>query len=102
MRRILLLGCLAVALAARMGAATEQTVEELVPPGEQEVQQIGPAADQGEQGVQGVDAGAEQRVDAQEPASDAARMASKVGHVAIGVTAAAVSLGATAAMLMFL
>jgi hypothetical protein len=99
MRRILLLGCLAVALAARMGAATEQTVEGLAPPNEQEVQPIGPAAEQGVQGVAQVD---EQQVNAQEPQSDAARMATKVGHAAIGVTAAVVSLGATAAMLMFL
>jgi hypothetical protein len=99
MHRILLVGCLAVALTARMGAATEQTVEELVPPGEQEIQQIGPAQ---EQGVQGVDVGAEQVVDAQEPRSDAARIATNVGNVAIGVTAAVVSLGATAAMLLFL
>jgi hypothetical protein len=99
MRRILLLGFLAVALAARMGAATEQTVEGLAPPNEQDVQAIGPAAEQGVQGVEQVD---EQQVNAQEPQSDAARMATKVGHAAIGVTAAVVSLGATAAMLMFL
>jgi hypothetical protein len=101
MRRILLLGFLAVMLAARMGAAVdrEQTVEELVPPSEQEVQAIGPAAEQGVQGVAQVD---EQQVNPQEPQSDAARMATKAGHVAIGVTAAAVSLAATAAMLLFL
>lgn len=101
MRRILLLGFLAVMLAARMGAAVdrEQTVEELVPPNEQEVQPIGPAAEQGVQGVAQVD---EQQVNAQEPQSDAARMATKAGQVAIGVTAAAVSLAATAAMLLFL
>jgi hypothetical protein len=99
MRRILLLGFLAVMLAARMGAATEQTVEGLAPPNEQEVQAIGPAAEQGGQGVEQVN---EQQVNAQEPQSDAARVATKVGHVAIGVTAAAVSLAATAAMLLFL
>ena len=99
MRRILLLGCLAVVLAARMGAATEQTVEALTPPNEQDVQAIGPAAEQGVQGVEQVN---EQQVNAQEPASDAARVATKVGNVAIGVTAAAVSLAATAAMLLFL
>jgi hypothetical protein len=101
MRRILLLGFLAVMLAARMGAAVdrEQTVEGLAPPNEQDVQAIGPAAEQGVQGVEQVN---EQQVNAQEPQSDAARMATKVGHAAIGVTAAVVSLGATAAMLMFL
>ena len=101
MRRTLLLGFLAVMLAARMGAAVdrEQTIEALTPPNEQDVQAIGPAAEQGVQGVEQVN---EQQVNAQEPASDAARMATKVGNVAIGVTAAAVSLGATAAMLLFL
>jgi hypothetical protein len=101
MRRILLLGFLAVMLAARMGAAVdrEQTIEPLTPPNEQDVQAIGPAAEQGVQGVEQID---EQQVNTQEPASDAARVATKIGHVAIGVTAAAVSLGATAAMLMFL
>ena len=104
MRRILLLGFLAVMLAARMGAAVdrEQTIEPLTPPNEQDVQAIGPAAEQGEQGVQGVEQIDEQQVNAQEPASDAARVATKVGNVAIGVTAAAVSLAATAAMLLFL
>jgi hypothetical protein len=99
MRRILLLGCLVVVLAARMGAATEQTVEEMVPPGEQEVQGIGPAQ---EQVAVDATAGSEQTVEGQVPASDAARIATKVGHVAIGVTAAAVSLAATAAMLLLL
>jgi hypothetical protein len=101
MRRILLLGFLAVMLAARMGAAVDrqQTVEPLTPPNEQDVQAIGPATEQGVQGVEQID---EQQVNAQEPQSDAARMATKVGNVAIGVTAAAVSLGATAAMLLFL
>jgi hypothetical protein len=101
MRRILLLGFLAVMLAARMGAAVdrEQTVEALTPPNEQDVQAIGPGAEQGVQGVEQVN---EQQVHTQVPAGDAARMATKVGNVAIGVTAAAVSLGATAAMLLFL
>ena len=101
MRRILLLGFLAVMLAARMGAAVdrEQTIEPLTPPNEQDVQAIGPAAEQGVQGVEQVN---EQQVNAPEPASDAARVATKIGHVAIGVTAAAISLGTTAAMLLFL
>ena len=101
MRRILLLGFLAVMLTARMGVAVdrEQTVEPLTPPNEQDVQAIGPAAEQGVQGVEQVN---EQQVNVQEPMSDAARVATKVGHVAIGVTAAAVSLAATAAMLLFL
>ena len=101
MRRILLLGFLAVMLTARMGVAVdrEQTVEPLTPPNEQDVQAIGPAAEQGVQGVEQVN---EQQVNVQEPMSDAARVATKVGNVAIGVTAAAVSLAATAAMLLFL
>jgi len=49
MRRTLLLGFLAVMLAARMGAAVdrEQTIEALTPPSGREVQAIGPAGEQG-------------------------------------------------------
>ena len=104
MRRILLLGFLAVMLTARMGAAVdrEQTIEPLTPPGEQEVQAISPPTEQGDQGVQGVEAAAQQQVETQEPASEASKVATKVGHVALGVTAAAITLGTTAAMLLFL
>lgn len=99
MRRMLLVGCLAVALAARAGAGTEQTVEGMAPPVEQEVNGFGPAQ---EQVVEGVGNGTDQVVEGQAPTSDAAKFASKVGNVAIGVTAAGVSLAAMAAMLMFL
>jgi hypothetical protein len=99
MRRMLLLGCLAIALVARAGTVTEQTVEGMAPPVEQEVHGFGPAQ---EQVVEGLDNGTDQTVEGAQPKSDAAKMATKVGNVAIGVTAAGVSLAAMAAMLMFL
>jgi hypothetical protein len=52
--------------------------------------------------VRGVAEGSEQAVERQEPPSAAAKMASNVGHAAVVVGATVVSLGATAAMLMFL
>jgi len=99
MRRALLLGVVVVMLTAHSGIAVEQTVEEIVPPGEQRVETLGGA---NEQAVHGVDALAEQQVQPQEPPSPAAKAAANVGKVATGVAAAAISLGATAAMLMFL
>ncbi len=99
MRRMLLVGCLAVALASHAGAGTEQTVEGIAPPAEQEVNGFGPGQ---EQVVEGFGSGTEQVVEGTAPASDAAKLASNVGKVAIGVTAAGVSLAAMAAMLMFL
>ena len=99
MRRALLLGVAVVMLTSHSGIAVEQTVEELVPPGEQRVEALGGA---NEQAVRGVDVTAEQDVAPQEPPSPAMKAAENVGKVATGVTALVVSLGATAAMLMFL
>ena len=99
MRRALLLGVAIVMLTSHSGIAVEQTVEELVPPGEQRVEALGGA---NEQAVRGVDVTAEQEVGPQEPPSPAMKAAENVGKVATGVTALVVSLGATAAMLMFL
>ena len=99
MRRALLLGVAVVMLTSHSGIAVEQTVEELVPPGEQRVEALGGA---NEQAVRGVDVTAEQEVGPQEPPSPAMKAAENVGKVATGVTALVVSLGATAAMLMFL
>ena len=103
-RALLLLGVAVVMLTAHSGIAVEQTVEELVPPGEQRVETLGGADEQAvnEQVVHGVDVTAEQEVAPQEPPSAAAKAAQNVGKVATGITAAVVSLGATAAMLMFL
>src|SRR5262245_31087662 len=98
-RALLLLGVAVVMLTAHSGIAVEQTVEEIVPPGEQRVETLGGA---NQQAVHGVDVTAEQEVAPQEPPSAAAKAAQNVGKVATGITAAAVSLGATAAMLLFL
>src|SRR5262249_57043214 len=55
MRRMLLVGCLAIALTARAGTVTEQSVEGMTPPAEQEVHGFGPAQ---EQVVEGIGVGA--------------------------------------------
>ena len=102
MRRALLLGVAIVMLTSHSGIAVEQTVEELVPPNEQRVETLGGANEANEQAVRGVDVTAEQEVGPQEPPSPAMKAAENVGKVATGVTALVVSLGATAAMLMFL
>jgi hypothetical protein len=99
MRRALLLGVAVVMLTSHSGIAVEQTVEEIVPPGEQQVEALGGG---NEQAVRGVDAVAEQQVAPQEPPSPAAKAAQNVGKVATVIGATAISLGATAAMLMFL
>lgn len=99
MRRAVLLAAAILLLVTRGGFAVEQDVQEIVPPGEQQVQEIGP---RDEQGVRGVAEGGEQAVERQEPPSPAAKMASNVGHAAVAVGATVVSLGVTAAMLMFL
>jgi hypothetical protein len=102
MRRALLLGVAVLMLTAHSGIAVEQTVEELVPPNEQRVETLGGANEANEQAVRGVDAVAEQQVAPQEPPSPAAKAVQNVGKVATVVGATAISLGATAAMLMFL
>ena len=99
MRRAVPLAVAVVLLVTRGGFAIEQTVEEIVPPGEQQVQVIGP---RNEQAVGAFAEGGEQRVERQEPPSAAAKMASNVGKAATAVGAATVSLAAMAAMLMFL
>jgi hypothetical protein len=99
MRRAVLLAAAILLLVTRGGFAVEQDVQEIVPPGEQQVQEFGP---RDEQGVRGVAEAGEQRVEPQEPPSPAAKMAENVGHAAIGVGAAAVSMAAMVAMLMFL
>jgi hypothetical protein len=99
MRRAVLLGVAFLLLFTRGGFAIEQTVEEIIPPGEQQIQEIGP---HDEQAVGGFAEAGEQRVEPQEPPSAAAQMASNVGKAATAVGAATVSLAAMAAMLMFL
>lgn len=103
MFRALLLG-LAVLLAGSQigiqpGWSAEQTVERIVPTGEQEIQAITPRA---EQRVDGVAAVGEQQIAPQEQPTPAAKAASTAGMIVTGVAAAAVALGATAAMLLLL
>jgi len=99
MRRAGFLAVAVVLLVSSGGFAIEQTVEEIVPPGEQQVQAIGP---RDEQAVGAYAEAGEQRVEPQVPPSPAAKMASNVGKAATAVGAAAVSMAAMAAMLMFL
>ena len=99
MYRALLLGLGVVVLGSRIGLAVEQDVVPIVPQGEQQVEVITPS---GEQAVRQVGGGVEQDVARQEPSSPGMKTVSTIGKVATGVTAAAVSLGAMAAMLMFI
>lgn len=99
MRRLALLA-LVVVLAAGLASA-EQDVRPIIPPGagEQEVEAITPRADQI---VQGAGIAAEQQIEPQTEPSKGAKAVSTAGKVATGVVAAAVSVGAAAAMLIFL
>ena len=72
----------------------------IVPPGEQQVVPINPPREQMVQDVGG-ETGTQQ-VEQQEPPSPAAKMASNVAKGATAVGAAAVSLAAMTAMLIFL
>lgn len=98
MYRALLLGLGVVVLGSQIGLAVEQDVVPIVPRGEQQVEVITP---RGEQAVQQVGGGPEQDVTRQVPPSPGMKTVSTIGKVATGVTAAAVSLGAMAAMLLF-
>jgi hypothetical protein len=99
MRRLALLG-LVVTLAARLASA-EQDVRPIVPPGagEQEVEALTP---RGDQEVRAAGMAGEQQVEPLKEPSRAAKAASRAGKVASAVAATAVSLGAAAAMLLFL
>jgi hypothetical protein len=99
MRRLALLG-LVVALAARLASA-EQDVRPIIPPGtgEQEVEALTP---RGDQDVRAARMAGEQQVEPLKEPSRSAKAASTAGKVATAVAATAVSLGAAAAMLLFL
>jgi hypothetical protein len=100
MRRALLLGLTVLLLGSRVGFSTEQTVDPIVPRGEQQIEAIAPP---GEQVVSGMGAGAgEQQVAPQVAPSPTEKTLSGASKVVTGVAAAAVSLGAMAAMLLFL
>jgi hypothetical protein len=99
MRRVVLPALAVLVLQSGIAFSTEQTIEPIIPSVEQEVVPMGPG---GEQMVSGVGAAGEQQVMRQEPRTAAEKSISTVSKVVTGVTAAAVSLGATAAMLLFL
>src|SRR5262245_62054237 len=100
MQRVLLLGLAMLLLSGQVGTTAEQTVEAIIPPGGRETERTGPAA--AHPACPGGGGAGEQEVARQEPLSPAAKTASNVGKAATGVAAAAVSLGAMAAMLMFM
>ncbi len=99
MCRVLLLGFAMLLLGSQAGLSTEQTVEAIVPPGEQEIVPITP---RGDQVVEQVGAGGEQRIERQEPRTPAEKTVSTMGKVAVGVGAAALAVGAMAGMLLLL
>lgn len=94
---VLLAGATLVVAPAR---AVEQTIEVLTPPHEQRVEAVGGTEDL--QHVAAVDETEAQRVAASEPPSPSAKAASTAGKIVLGVTAAAVAVGATVASLLFL
>ncbi len=98
MRRALLVGLAVLLLGSQVCFSMEQTVEPITPSGEQELQIIVPP---GEQAVQQVGTGGVQEVGPQVPPTATEKTVSNVAKVVTGVTAAGVSLGAMAAMLMF-
>jgi hypothetical protein len=99
MRRAFLVGLAVLLLGSRVGFSLEQTVEPITPHGEQELELIVPP---GEQRVEQVASGAQQDIGPVVPPTPTEKALSNVGKAVTGVTAAAVSLGAAAAMMMFL
>jgi hypothetical protein len=91
---------LGVLLGVAPVAAIEQTITPLTPPEEQRVEVLGGGAAQ--EGVQAIETTELAAVEPHVPPSPAAKSASTAGKVALGVTAAAVSLAAMAASLLFL
>jgi hypothetical protein len=98
MRRALLVGLAVLLLGSQVGFSMEQTIEPITPKGEQELEVIVPP---GEQRVEQVASGSQQDVSPQLPPTATEKTVSNVTKVVTGVTAAGVSLGAMAAMLMF-
>ncbi|HEV7733074.1 MAG TPA: hypothetical protein VGR62_12970 [Candidatus Binatia bacterium] len=103
MRRVLALLVLVAAMTAVVPSGadviTEQTVTAIPQTEEQQVVAI---AQPQEQDVQAMDVSGVQIVGPNIPPTEADRTASAAGKIVLGVASAALSLGATAAMLMFL
>jgi hypothetical protein len=90
---------LSTVLLAASSRAVEQTIEPLDPGVEQRVQVIG-GGNETEQ-VRMVETQAVETVEPHVPPSPAAKAASTAGKVVLGVTGAAIALGAMAASLLF-
>jgi hypothetical protein len=88
-----------IALAALPSRAVEQTVEPLDPGVEQRIQIIGGGTETEQ--VRMVETQAVETVEPHVPPSPAAKAASTAGKVVLGVTGAAIALGAMAASLLF-
>ena len=99
MRRALLLGLAVLLMGSQVGFSMEQTVEPIVPSGEQQIEVIRAP---GEQVVNQVVTGTQQQIEPQVAPTPAQKAASNVGKAVTGVAAAAVSLGAMAAMLLLM
>jgi len=96
--RLALLVVVVAALAVG-DVSAEQEVRAIVPHGQQQIQLMGP---QGQQTVRGFGGTQAQQVDRFVEASQGQKVANTAAKAVTGVAAAAVSLGAMAAMLMLL
>jgi hypothetical protein len=102
-KRLAVLAAVVTVLGLGVAAATEQEVRAIVPKGgRQQVQQIQPIGPQAQQAVQGIGGAQAQQVGQFVEPTKGQKMASNTAKVVTGITAAAVSLGATAAMLLLL
>jgi hypothetical protein len=96
---VLLVAGLAMVVPSGADVITEQTVTAITPAHEQQVVAIAPPQ---EQQVQALATDGTQIVGPNVLPTEADRAASAAGKVALGVASAALSLGVTAAMLLFI
>lgn len=96
---VVLVAGMAMVVPSGADVITEQTVTAIAPTQEQTVVAIGAPQ---EQQVEALAMNGTQIVGPNVPPTEADRAASAAGKVALGIASAALSLGATAAMLMFL
>lgn len=96
---VVLVAGMAMVVPSGADVITEQTVTAIAPTQEQSVVAIGAPQ---EQQVEALAMNGTQIVGPNVPPTEADRAASAAGKVVLGIASAALSLGATAAMLMFL
>jgi hypothetical protein len=102
-KRLALLAAVVAVLGFGIASATDQEVRAIVPRGgQQQVQAMGPQGHQVQQSVQGIGGAQAQQVDRFVEPTPGQKMAGNAAKAATGVAAAAVSIGATVAMLMLL